>query len=83
MGVILENNFFPCIPIILKKAIRSEQDRIEDLLGIGISLLPGFVLKIFSVYLSSEYSKELKYDNGLAPENASLEALIQQSPQNS
>jgi hypothetical protein len=45
---------------MLKKAIKSEQERIEDLLEIGISLLPGFVLNIFSVYLSSEYSKELK-----------------------
>jgi hypothetical protein len=60
MGIILENNCFPCIPIILKKAIRSEQERIEDLLAIGISLLPGLVLKIFYVYLSSEYSDELK-----------------------
>lgn len=62
--------------------MRSEQQRMEDLLGIGISLLPGFVRKIFYLYLSSEYSKEHKYDKGFAPENASFETLIQQSPQN-
>lgn len=49
-------------------AIRSEQDKMDDLFWIGRSNLPGFVLKTLGWNLESGYEASFKYLSGLAPE---------------